>query len=386
VPSVEDVAERLRWVADHRDRARAMGRAASAWAHAERNIWDKGPAVLDLIEAFSYPARTLRRVPTFWVPSWGAGGEIAAYTRRLRRALPRSRATARAPRPRRHDLVHVQHGPELFDGLSSRGFASPESDAPSLDDADLVRQIVDAHRSGAAVAVTEHRVEAQGHPWEPLVDALVATTARGAEQLRARVPEGRVAHIPLGCPEPLPGPVRAARSGPVLGALGALRRGKGFWALLDVLRALPGAELLLFSRAPDERWSAEWRAASAGLPVRWVDDELPERQVVQRLAAEAEVLVFWYEARPWHAASAAVRTGLATGVPVLASPTSWFEDLAEVTFQPEELVTGVQRLLGERALRVELAAAAKEYCHAHRWSRIAEMHVALWRTLTRAIP
>ncbi|CAM5242399.1 MULTISPECIES: glycosyltransferase family 4 protein [Streptomyces] len=53
VPDVAEVARHLRWVADHRDEARALGRAASAWAHKERDIWQKPKAMLDVIEQYS---------------------------------------------------------------------------------------------------------------------------------------------------------------------------------------------------------------------------------------------------------------------------------------------------------------------------------------------
>jgi glycosyltransferase involved in cell wall biosynthesis len=51
VPGVADVAARLRWVATHRDEAAEMGKAASEWAHACRNVWSYGPGVLDVVAA-----------------------------------------------------------------------------------------------------------------------------------------------------------------------------------------------------------------------------------------------------------------------------------------------------------------------------------------------
>ena len=60
VPGVEDVAERLRWVAAHRAEAREMGRAASEWARKHRNVWDMGPALLEVMEHYVRPARSLR--------------------------------------------------------------------------------------------------------------------------------------------------------------------------------------------------------------------------------------------------------------------------------------------------------------------------------------
>src|SRR5207253_1675280 len=71
VPGVEDVAARLRWVADHPDEARDLGRAASRWAAAHRNVWAKGPAVLEVLEANLRRPRPLRRSVALWVPSLG---------------------------------------------------------------------------------------------------------------------------------------------------------------------------------------------------------------------------------------------------------------------------------------------------------------------------
>jgi glycosyltransferase involved in cell wall biosynthesis len=59
-PDVAEVAARLRWVAEHRDEASDMGRAASAWALRNRNIWDYGPAVLRVLDEHGRPRRRRR--------------------------------------------------------------------------------------------------------------------------------------------------------------------------------------------------------------------------------------------------------------------------------------------------------------------------------------
>jgi glycosyltransferase involved in cell wall biosynthesis len=61
VPGVEDVAKLLRWVATHRAEAREMGQAASTWALKHRNVWRMGPAILEVMEHYVRPARSLRR-------------------------------------------------------------------------------------------------------------------------------------------------------------------------------------------------------------------------------------------------------------------------------------------------------------------------------------
>ena len=63
VPSIDVAADRLRWVAQHRGEARAMGREASAWVTAHRNVWDKGPAILEIVERSVDPPRPLRSHP-----------------------------------------------------------------------------------------------------------------------------------------------------------------------------------------------------------------------------------------------------------------------------------------------------------------------------------
>ncbi|MEV0281085.1 glycosyltransferase [Streptomyces sp. NPDC050610] len=60
VPDVRKVAEHLTWVARHREEAAAMGAAASQWAHRHRNIWEKGPATVDVMETHMRPRRSLR--------------------------------------------------------------------------------------------------------------------------------------------------------------------------------------------------------------------------------------------------------------------------------------------------------------------------------------
>ncbi|MBB3733732.1 glycosyltransferase family 4 protein [Nonomuraea dietziae] len=50
VPGVDEVARKLRWVAEHRDEAKQLGAEASAWVHRHRDLWRKGPALLEVME------------------------------------------------------------------------------------------------------------------------------------------------------------------------------------------------------------------------------------------------------------------------------------------------------------------------------------------------
>ena len=361
VPDVEDVAARLGWVKTHRDEARDLGRAASAWAIEHRNVWDKAPAVLDVMERGVRPARPLRRVRTVWAPSWGRACGVAEYTADLVRSMSTVRVVAERPDPAGLRLLHVQHEPSL------------------ISDAELTRQVQAARQLGVPVAVTEHTIGREARAWERDTDVLVSLTGRGAAWLRERWPNKRVEQLPMGCPTWFP--PRKRLPGRVIGAFGFLDQHKGFWRLLDVLRTVPGTELLLLSHARQPEIEARWERDAAGLPVRRERAFLPIEEVARRLAAEADLLVFWYDDLPFAAASYAARVGLATGVPVLASPTTWFEDLGEAAFRPDDLAEGIACLLEDVPLRRTVTDAAREYCHAESWQRSAERHLALWEGL-----
>jgi glycosyltransferase involved in cell wall biosynthesis len=303
-------------------------------------------------------------VRTVWVPSWRSPCGIAEYTAHLTETLPVTRVEAQLGDMRGVRLLHVQHEGSLFQ------------------DVDLTRCVLEARLSGIPVAVTEHAVGPRRLTWEGEANVLLALTPRGAEALRARWPHSRVEYMPHGCPTWFPASKR--RRGRVIGAFGFLEPHKGFWRVLEALRALPQAELLMFSYAKRRETERSWEEAASGLPVRRIREFTSSAEVAHRLAAEADVLVFWYDETAVAAASGAVRVGLATGVPVLTSPTGWFQDVREATYQPEDLVEGIKRLLEDTPLRERVTAAAQEYCHAHSWSRVAERHLALWQAMEAA--
>lgn len=361
VPEVEDVAARLRWVAEHRSAAAAMGRKAAAWVARHRDVRRAGPAVIDVMERHLSPRRSLRRPWTVWVPSWAGRCGIAEYTRHLTEALPQARVIARVDDLQPAAVLHVQHEPSLA-GQAHTGLL-------------LTR----ARQLGMPTVATLHAIGGTAAPWEGTCDALVTTSARSAAVLRDRWPRQRVELIPHGCPTWFP--PRKKTRGLVIGAHGFLAPHKGFWRLLEALDRLPGTELLLFSHALDPELEARWEEAAASRAVRRVGDFLPAGEVAGRLAAEADVLVYWYDEHSIGAVSGAARVGLATGVPVLTSRTSWFSDLAGATWQPADLVAGISRLLEDDRLRADLTAAARQHCHEHSWKNVAERHVALWRSL-----
>jgi glycosyltransferase involved in cell wall biosynthesis len=332
-----------------------------------------------------------------WTPSAGTRCGVAQYAAQLVAALHDvGRTVAHVPEPA-PEPVGTRPGSGVLHLQHEHSHVAPERVAAAA------RR---ARESGVPLVVTEHTVlratrrgpadpDGDGpdpvtrDAWEDDVAALVAHSAECAALLRERRPGQRVALIPHGCPTWFP--PRKARRGRVVATFGFLEPHKGLARLLDAAAALGdgdgGVEEVLLVGSTRAAWAEEW-LASLDLPlrVRRVPEFLDEDEIARRLAAEADVLVFPYAQPRFAAVSGAVRVGLASGVPVLTSPTTWFSDLRDVTVQPatlqtDDLAAGIARLLDDTALRDELVAAARQHCHDHSWARTARRHLDLYASL-----
>src|SRR5262249_16815353 len=136
IPDVDATAARLRWVAEHRDEARALGREASAWATRHRDVWDMGPAILNLMEASLRPSRILRRRVALCCPD--SSPALARFSHRLARSHPRAAVTSASTMLAGMRVLHVQHEPGTWD------------------DEVLLRLVRQARYSRMAVIITEH--------------------------------------------------------------------------------------------------------------------------------------------------------------------------------------------------------------------------------------
>jgi glycosyltransferase involved in cell wall biosynthesis len=182
VPAVEDVAERLAWVNEHREEARAMGSAASAWVLRHRNVWAMGPSMLDAMERHLRQPRRLRRRDVLWAPY---EGPARWYVDRLTGVQPPAQLSTSAPDLRATKVLHVHH------------------QAGGFDEGELARSVQQARQLGVRVLVTEHQAGRHAAAWERDAEVLVATSDHDAGVLRARWPGKRVECLPaeLGWPE-----------------------------------------------------------------------------------------------------------------------------------------------------------------------------------------
>ncbi len=328
---------------------------------------------MSISPAAARPGAPAPVAPVMWTPSVGTRCGVAQYAGELVAAL---QATG-------HPVAH-RPGPDL-----DAGVLHLQHEHSLVAPADVAAVARDAGRRGVPLVVTEHTVRRHvdtppTDSWEGEVAALVAHSAEGVALLGERRPGQRVELVPHGCPTWFPRTaeeMRRRRRGRVVATFGFLEPYKGTDRLLDAAAALGDVELLLIGSCR-EAWADEWFASlDLPVPVRRVTAFLPEDEIARRLAAEADVVVFPYAPPRFAAVSGAVRVGLASGVPVLTSPTAWFSDLRHATLQTDDLAAGIARLLDDTALRDGLTAAARDHCHAHSWARTAERHAELYASL-----
>jgi glycosyltransferase involved in cell wall biosynthesis len=323
IPDVEAAARRLRWAAEHRAEARAMGRRASRWAHRRRNVWDMGPAALEAIERHARTSRPLRRSCAVWAPE-GGPASFRYYAQDLTRSSSTVRRHHDPPRAWRSQSLHVQHAPGLFD------------------DEELARAIGAARAAGVGVAITEHEVGPTATAWEQRADVLVALDEAAARLLRERWPGKRVELIPPGCP-----------------AWRAASRERG------------GRTVATIGASADRLKSLEVLAEAGDIDELVHLRELPRDsdRLARQLNESADVVVVW-------PGGYLARIALASGVPVVVPRPVGGGELAEVTTTRDDPAEDVLE-----ALETGPAAAAREFCEAASWPRVAAVHDALWRTV-----
>ena len=309
------------------------------------------------------------------VPAWNLGG--AAVVRDLAAAL-----SAEDPH-----TVMVQHQPGLMPW-------------PLL--ADLLRHPVLRER---AVLVTLHNTlhlaEVEGRL--DVLDALrgagrlIVHTVADLNRLRGWGVMANTMLLPHGTPSPGPLPMVAAldRSGDVtIGCYGFLLPGKGVPELVHALSRLrdrwPKARLRLVTAAyPGLDGEAELAAVRTTIEVTGQQDTvelltgfLPHDRSMHLLAG-CDLAVLPYQAS-LEASSAALRTVLASGVPVAVTPLPLFDEAEAAVLRlpgidPADIAEGISGMLDDYSRRLASAAAGRAWTLARGWDGIGRRVAGLLR-------
>jgi FkbM family methyltransferase len=196
------------------------------------------------------------------------------------------------------------------------------------------------------------------------------------------IPQG----VPIG-PAATSAPRTLSRdSTPLIGCYGFFLPDKGIPQLIDGFARLratyPGARLRLVNAdygTPDSRAEiatcrSAVQAAGIGDPVEWNTDFLP-RDESRALLADCDVVVLPYQASK-EASSAALRSVLGAGVPVLVTPLALFNEAGAAVRRASgsdgaALAEGLAVLLASPTERAELQQAADAWMQQRAWPVIA---------------
>ena len=339
------------------------------------------------------------RVRLSWVSSWGVRCGIAEYSRCLVDALPRDELG---------DIVIFADDRTVPEENVRTAWRL--GDASSVD-----RLIACLAKVDAAVTMIQHQPGLLPWPWlgrvvdslaadgrvamvtlhntshlldipAPERDATLSSLGRAARVLvhtladLVRLDELGLAHVTTLLPHPAsPAACAIVRplgedAAPVIGCTGFFLPGKGIAELIAAtarLRSIwPGIRLRLVNAEYDDVLSAgeiavcRERAEAERLTVEWHTGfvSLPQQQA---LLQGCDLLVLPYQ-RSKESSSAALRSALATGIPVAVTPLPLFDEAHGAVFElpgmsPELVGAGMASLLGDVAARQALVASAREW-------------------------
>ena len=335
-----------------------------------------------------------------WVTSWGVRCGIAEYSRTLLAALPRDGladpvilADDRTPLGPLATRAWRLGDESSIDGLLAAalradGDVTVIQHQPMLLSWPWLARLLDGlHDAGKRAVVTLHNtthlldideaeraatVSALGRAARVMVHTLADVRRLDALGLDATLfphPTPAVATAPI---RPLP-----PDAAPVIGCTGFFLPDKGIAVLIRATARLrsrwPGVRLRLVNAEYDHPDSAqeiaECRelAQSEGLAVEWHTGfvTLEEQQA---LLSGCDLIALPYQ-RSKEASSAALRSALATGIPVAVTPLPLFDEAEGAVFRlpglaPAPVELGLASLLGNTERRVALAASARAWMDA----------------------
>jgi len=198
--------------------------------------------------------------------------------------------------------------------------------------------------------------------------------------------------FPMGVPQPVASERKSvrkrlglSRSRLVLATFGYLLPHKGLRELIRatalLCRDFGSVDLLMLNalypaaESETEHQACRQEIAALGLSsrVRLVTDFLDESEILSQLAA-SDLVVFPYQ-QTQESASAAVRLGLASLVPVVCTPLDIFDDVGSVISrlpgtESEDIAKGLRQLTANRSGLTEVAERQRAWVSAHSWNTL----------------
>jgi len=329
------------------------------------------------------------------VPSWNRPCGVAEYSKALRKGLQEMAQPLRVYDGPLMDLL--AHPPDAAHFQFEYGLYNPS---------ELQKVAGELARRRSRRLLTLHSFSASAAVHNQLLkegfDCLIVHSEQVARELgTVGISRDRIRVIPMGCFSfPLGDRVATrsrlglGRDEVALGFFGFLYPQKGLkelgMAIRQLRRSYPLRGFFFCSVAPNPtsaRYFRElgdfYQAHGLWEGVNLHLEYLPVVEAVRLLnAMDINVLPYHeYEAK---GTSAAVRTMMAAGRPVITTDTSFFSDLRGEVYKipdpsPERIAGAVSFLLENPERQRELVARAKAYLEDNSWPRVAARHVAVYQ-------
>ena len=387
-----------------------------------------------LASADQFLAKRVTDVPVIgWLSSWNTKCGIAIYSEYLVQHLTLSDITVFAPesyelvRPDQSNCKRIWKQGKEANELRQVLAAMDEKGINTLviqfnygffNHAEFSKFVDDCHDRGITILLTMHSTTSPAgvSPKENFdlvyirdclqkCDRILVHSVPDLNRLKALDLVDNVALFPLGVldtPDPETNNIGVAA--PIIASYGFCLPHKGLEQLLDAVHILHkgGTPIRLQMTnaeypAPESRTLVKYlrkKIAEYGLSdiVDFNADFLDDRESLARLS-EASLIVYPYQ-HTGESSSAAVRYGLASGIPVAVSPLGIFSDVGKATFtlpglEPTEIANGIASILEElrngtdEALLISQSARdwRKEFSYSAAGSRLSNIMTALLNRL-----
>lgn len=170
----------------------------------------------------------------------------------------------------------------------------------------------------------------------------------------------------------------------VVGAFGFLEQYKNFHSIIDALAQFSGIAFLLcsYSKDPNNSYAIELQqhASRLGVKYKHLSSYMSMDSVAKALHA-CDALVYPYVDVFTYSSSAAIRTGISSLAPVIASDITFFEDVLDVSeggpvYKARKgLVDALTNVLTEESIKRSLVENAQVFTKENNWNKIADLYI-----------
>ena len=336
-----------------------------------------------------------RRLVELVVPSWSRPCGVAEYSKALRRGLEEIGHPLRVHNGPLADLlthpmntVHFQFEYGLYHPSELQQVAGELARR-------RVRRILTLHSFSPGASLHNRLLQED-------FDCLIVHSEQVARELESlAISRDKIRIIPMGCSRFPVGDRAANRAGlglgrdeVALGFFGFLYPQKGLkelgLAIRELRRSYPLKGFFFCSVATNPTSAGYHRELNDFYQANglWEGVSLhpgyfPEAEVVRRLNA-MDLNILPYHEYETKGTSAAVRTMMAAGRPVVTTDTSFFSDLQGEVYKipdpsPERIAAAVSFLLQNPEKQRELVARSKAHLENNSWPRVAARHVVVYQ-------